>query len=528
MKKIISYFISVILTASIVLNNISTYAYANENLWNKFLKYDLCITNYNALTDEEKELCRFIFDTEQAADDTVICERARRTLAGDTNIGERITLNNLVDCYGIWDNYSVYKNGWQNYIHCVPDIIHLDGAYYGYVENEYWLDDKGSTYVMFNEKMDIDDIKSFDVYNKSGDMIETFPALELDSPYKDFRHDAKYREKFGFIEKDGGYYYIKSDGTAVFAWSDYTASDSSEPVEKPFIVEKEINDCPVTAIENGAFSNSALTEIVLPDTIEFIDRLAFSTCRNLKTINFPENLKYIGNLAFMGCNSLNGIELNCPQLKIIKEAFSDCNGLTDVSLNAKEIDEAAFSSCMKLRHVTIGEDVTRLGANAFENCSELETVSFSKGTKVIGQAAFLNTKIKSITLLPTVEIIGALPMKKPVEYTSIGVVESHPLTDTPECAFESDCAIYGYKDTEAESYAKEWNLEFNELEALTGDVNFDNEFNISDIITLQKWLSTASDTQLTYWKAADLCEDGKINVFDFIVMKRMLTETPHI
>lgn len=97
------------------MSSIPITVYAKDNLWNKFLKYDLCITNYNALTDEEKELCHFIFDTEQAAGDTVICERARRTLAGDSNIGKRLTLDDLANCYGIWDNYSVYKNGFRQH-----------------------------------------------------------------------------------------------------------------------------------------------------------------------------------------------------------------------------------------------------------------------------------------------------------------------------------------------------------------------------------------------------------------------------
>ena len=61
------------------------------SLWDKFIKYDLCITDYDSLTDTEKDLCRFIFDTERSADDTIICERAGKQLAGyDT--AERITL----------------------------------------------------------------------------------------------------------------------------------------------------------------------------------------------------------------------------------------------------------------------------------------------------------------------------------------------------------------------------------------------------------------------------------------------------
>lgn len=527
MKKIFSWFTAAICTFSIMSTNASYAEQIKDNLWEKFIKYDLCITDYRALTDEEKELCKFIFDTEQAANDNIICERARRILAGD-DVGERITIEQLEDAYGIWDNYFIYKDGWQTYIHCVPDVIRLgDGTYFNSLAtgiSEYWLDDSGSTYVVFNEKTSSDDIRSFDVFDKNGELLKNIPSAMPECPYKDFRGNAEYMEKFGFIEKNGGYYYTKADGTAVFAWSDYTASDSSEPVTEPFIVESDINGCPVVAIETGAFSNSALTEIVLPDTLEFIDRLAFSTCRNLEKINFPENLKYIGNLAFLGCDSLNEIELHCPNLKIMKEAFSDCNELINAILDVKEIDESAFVSCKKLQYVTIGENVTRLGANAFENCSELKSLELSKGTKIIGQAAFLNTEIKSITLLPTVKIIGAYPRKTGREFTS--GIESQParrpLTDDPVCAFDSDCIIYGYRGTEAERYAKEWNLEFIVLEAESGDVNFDGEFNISDVVTLQRWLVGKSNTELTYWKSADLCEDDRLDVFDLCMMKRML------
>ncbi len=530
MKKFRTFLLSLVMAANVIILSLNASAAGDTvyevdySLWDKFIKYDLCITDYNSLSDEQKDLCEFIFETEQKSGDMVICERARRTLAGDENIGERLTLDKLVDCYGIWDNYSAYKEGWQNYIHCVPDIIHLDSSYYGCVRNEYWLDDEGNNYVMFNEKMDINDIKSFDVYNKSGEVTETIPALELNSPYRDFRHDSQYREKFGFIEKNGGYYYIKSDGTAVFAWSDYTASDSSEPVTIPFVIENEINGCPVTAIENGAFSNSPLTEIVLPDSIEFIDRLAFSTCRNLQKINFPENLKYIGNLAFTGCNLLSEIELNCPELKIMNKAFSDCNGLINVSLNAGEIGEAAFSSCIKLQYVTVGEDVVRLGADVFENCSELEHISFSKGIKAIGQGAFSNTEIKSMTLLPTIKIIGKLPMKKPVEYTSIGIIESHPLTDEPVCAFDSDCVINGYAGTEVERYADKFGLAFNALKKTVvteSDADGDGKITVSDIIKIQKSLGRPIMSTAVY----DINGDGKFDVFDVVIAKRQFLES---
>ena len=52
-----------------------------------------------------------------------------------------------------------------------------------------------------------------------------------------------------------------------------------------------------------------------------------------------------------------------------------------------------------------------------------------------------------------------------------------------------------------------------------GDANADGSFDISDLVMLQNWLLTAGD--LTDWQAADLCEDGRIDVFDLVMMKRL-------
>ena len=61
-----------------------------------------------------------------------------------------------------------------------------------------------------------------------------------------------------------------------------------------------------------------------------------------------------------------------------------------------------------------------------------------------------------------------------------------------------------------------------EPESIAGDVNGDGEFNVADVITLQKWLLAVPDTQLADWKAADLCEDDRLDVFDLCLMKRAL------
>lgn len=62
-------------------------------------------------------------------------------------------------------------------------------------------------------------------------------------------------------------------------------------------------------------------------------------------------------------------------------------------------------------------------------------------------------------------------------------------------------------------------------ETIIGDVNADGEFNIADIVLFQKWLLNVPDAELSDWKAADLCEDDRLDVFDLCMMKRILLST---
>lgn len=279
----------------------------DDSYWDKFIKYDLCITDYDSLTDEEKELCKFIFETEQGTDETIICERARRTLAHDENIGERITIDDLNDCYGIWDRYSYSKmeNSWD--IHCVPDIKHLDG-WDDY--NEYWLDDEGKVKVISTGENSGSWLSSFKVEISS----EPYPSqynesyeINRKNPYPTYRYEyidgAEKIEAYNLLDVDGDYYFICPDNTAAFVKSKYSARslrDGIEPITEPFVVPDEIEGYPVVAIEAEAFQFAPLTKVVLPETIDFIDSWAFDGCVYLEEITLPERLEYIGRYAFSG------------------------------------------------------------------------------------------------------------------------------------------------------------------------------------------------------------------------------------
>ena len=61
---------------------------------------------------------------------------------------------------------------------------------------------------------------------------------------------------------------------------------------------------------------------------------------------------------------------------------------------------------------------------------------------------------------------------------------------------------------------------------LMGDANNDGEFSLVDIVLLQKWLLNKSDAHLGNWKNVDFNQDGRINIFDFCLMKRELLTVP--
>ncbi|MBP3745966.1 MAG: dockerin type I repeat-containing protein [Ruminococcus sp.] len=69
-----------------------------------------------------------------------------------------------------------------------------------------------------------------------------------------------------------------------------------------------------------------------------------------------------------------------------------------------------------------------------------------------------------------------------------------------------------------------YELVFRLRKSVSGDVNGDGAFNIADLVAFKRWLLGTHDAELVNWKAADLCSDGKLNVFDFCLMRRLLVK----
>lgn len=81
---------------------------------------------------------------------------------------------------------------------------------------------------------------------------------------------------------------------------------------------------PVTAINNAAFPNSAVTGVTIPDSVTSIPDAAFVNCSQLTNISIPNSVTYIGFSAFDGCASLKSITLPSSLRTIGNSAFAGC------------------------------------------------------------------------------------------------------------------------------------------------------------------------------------------------------------
>ena len=116
---------------------------------------------------------------------------------------------------------------------------------------------------------------------------------------------------------------------------------------------------PVTKIGNEAFKNSAITSIVIPDSVTSIGDCAFYNCSSLTSIEIGNGVTTIGDDVFCLCDSLTSITIPTSVTSIGDCAFYYCSGLTSV---------------------VIPDSVTSIGSYAFYFCDSLTSITFN-GTK---------------------------------------------------------------------------------------------------------------------------------------------------
>lgn len=179
----------------------------------------------------------------------------------------------------------------------------------------------------------------------------------------------------------------------------------------------------VTYIGKYAFSQKYDTVIILPDTLTYIDDYAFEYCFSLDNLVIPENAEYLGSYAFKYC-SFETLEMkDQTNLKtgsyvfekgscssgIVLGDFKDCNlgslfGYSYFSnITFGDMENVKTSSLFwdaNVRNITFGNiKNSTLGGNPFGVCGGLQTLNFGdvENLSLPSEAFTSCTNLQSVT-----------------------------------------------------------------------------------------------------------------------------------
>lgn len=182
----------------------------------------------------------------------------------------------------------------------------------------------------------------------------------------------------------------------------------------------------------NAFASTSLSEIFIPDNVQYLWTYAFHKCTKLEKIILPKQLKQIAQGCFEGCTALGKIEIPEKVTEINYKAFADCTSLEKVQFgnNIKAIgsnafhncillqsavipsvttlEESAFEGCSNLLNVTLSDDLEEIESSTFKDCIELHDIYIGKSVLKVGSSSFFHCpKLQILNLPPSITDIDS-------------------------------------------------------------------------------------------------------------------------
>ena len=477
----------------------------DDELFDRFLKYSLCVTDKDALSSEQLAMCRTIFLTERSAPQLLLCPYARQTIK--TGVApERISLDNqklLADMTG----YSP--------IPFYPDIAYYDlyAAYeFGQPSeiDEYWLYDNGRERVVAQAgaggpfyQIRFDKMPDPEEADRVADFCFGNWAEQTDGGilYAGDIQAERWIENHNLeVHTSGFWEYIVTDdaaGTAQIIGCTLPNGSDVEPITEPVILPDKLDGYTVTGI-SARLADTGITKLVIPEC-------------------------YTNVQTFVNMPYLKEAEIYAPELELSDGLFMSCPKLESVSLHVKKIGLRVCPRCPEVKSAVI-TSAEEIACWAFKDLSKLEEVTLPDNLKYLGQDAFSGTALRELTIPKSTEIVGVLHNP----YIQKGVLID-PLTAEQILIADEDCVIKGYSDTEAQFYAAENGYTFVSLdETANGDVNGDDTVSVADAVLMMKWLIGDPNVELNNWRVGDFNKDGVLNVVDLSLLKRGLLGTESV
>lgn len=194
--------------------------------------------------------------------------------------------------------------------------------------------------------------------------------------------------------KDSFFYEVMDDGNINILG--YYEGDIQYNLDenKSLTIPEKLDGKTVTRISSYKTKSTAksyfhgLKEIIIPDTVTYIDSYAFNYCLELENVVIPDSVTYIGQFAFADCDNLKSVTI--PGVKQLTGAqFSSCDNLeTAVVSEGTKMMAGTFRECNKLTSVTLPSTLKEIGSGSFNSCDSLRKITIPKSVTFIEQGAF--------------------------------------------------------------------------------------------------------------------------------------------
>lgn len=226
----------------------------------------------------------------------------------------------------------------------------------------------------------------------------------------------------------------------------FDGSDSFEEIDLPQQLR---------VIKENAFSNTWLSEVVIPSSVETISNEAFAGSYNIGTIRFeePSNCREIGESAFYQCYALETISIPASVEIIGDDAFYECTEMQNFYVAEDNQNYASaygvlYSKDMKTLvqypdakegGFVIPETVETIGYGAFDDCGYIDEMVIPSTVKTIDDFAFDYSSVTSLTIENGVTSIGIYAFEGCTGLTELVIPNS--VTSIGDCAFRECKAL---------------------------------------------------------------------------------------
>lgn len=305
-------------------------------------------------------------------------------------------------------------------------------------------------------------------------------------------------------------------------YSNYIEITGCDISAETVVIPDEIDGLPVTVIGESAFADcNKITSLKLPEKLKLIETLAFSKCKSLEKISIPESVTEIQSFAFMSCEKLSDIHISDNLLKISGYAF-----MGTAWYKSKPEGKIVYIGKVAYKYKPYGDYYVQFVINAgtravaqsaFANCYDADEIKLPESVEYIGEEAFLLcTPLKKLTILnPHCEI-----------YDSDSTISTRLYYSDKNYYYEG--VICGYDGSTAQEYAEKYGYRFESLGKPpvndTGDINCDGSNNIADLVLLSSHILAESKLTAEQCQKADLNNDGIIDVFDMIELRKLVVQ----